>query len=84
MCTGQYNCEINNHLKKCTQYLESKYDKCGECVESMGVASGCGYQGVGVASWWNLWAWLVCVVIRRWVEFMGAVIRTEEYAHMHV
>ena len=24
----------------------------------MGVASGCGYQEVGVASGWNVWVWL--------------------------
>ena len=54
----------------------------------MGVASGCGYQEVGVASGsgWNLWVWLVggmygCgyqevgVVGRRRVECMGVVIR---------
>ena len=54
----------------------------------MGVASGCGYQEVGVASGsgWNLWVWLVggmygCgyqevgVVGRRRVESMGVVIR---------
>ena len=30
-------------------------------MECMGVASGCGYQEVGVArgSGWNLWVWLV-------------------------
>ena len=35
-------------------------DNCGEWVECMGVASGCGYQEVGVASGsgWNLWVWL--------------------------
>ena len=27
-------------------------------MESMGVASGRGYQEVGVASGWNLWVWL--------------------------
>ena len=54
----------------------------------MGVASGCGYQEVGVASGsgWNLWVWLmggmygcgyqeVGVVGRRQVECMGVVIR---------
>ena len=35
-------------------------DNCGEWVESMGVASGCGEQEAGVASGsgWNLWVWL--------------------------
>ena len=33
----------------------------------MGVASGCGEQEVGVASGsgWNLWVWLLVVVLRR-------------------
>ena len=51
----------------------------------MGVASGCGYQEVGVASGsgWNLWVWLVggmygCgyqvgVVGRRWVWLAGGI-----------
>ena len=31
-----------------------------ECVEYMGVASGCGEQEAGVASGrgWNVWVWL--------------------------
>ena len=33
-------------------------DNCEEWVECMGVASGCGYQEVGVASGWNVWVWL--------------------------
>ena len=41
--------------------LKSMDDNCGEWVECMGVASGCGYQEVGVASGsgWNLWVLLV-------------------------
>ena len=37
----------------------------------MGVASGCGEQEVGVASGsgWNLWVWLLGVVLRRYIEF---------------
>ena len=37
----------------------------------MGVASGCGEQEAGVAngSGWNLWVWLVDVVIRRYNRF---------------
>ena len=27
----------------------------------MGVASGGGYQEVGVGSGWNLWVWLQCI-----------------------
>ena len=43
-------------------------DNCGEWVECMGVASGCGEQEVGVASGsgWNLWVWLLGVGLRRY------------------
>ena len=39
--------------------VQSMDDNCGEWVECMGVASGCGEQEVGVASGsgWNLWVW---------------------------
>ena len=44
----------------------------------MGVASGCGYQEVGVASGsgWNLWVWLAgeiygCGYQVRWLEGGG-------------
>ena len=33
----------------------------------MGVANGRGYQEVGVDSGWNLWVWLVSVVVRRYI-----------------
>ena len=38
----------------------------------MGVASGCGEQEVGVASGsgWNLWVWLLGVVVRRFIDFL--------------
>ena len=38
----------------------------------MGVASGCGEQEVGVASGsgWNLWVWLLSVVLRRYIDFL--------------
>ena len=38
----------------------------------MGVASGCGEQEAGVASWsgWNLWVWLLGVVVRRYIDFL--------------
>ena len=38
----------------------------------MGVANGCGEQEAGVASGsgWNLWVWLVCVVVRRYIDFI--------------
>ena len=44
-------------------------DNCGEWVECMGVASGCGEQEVGVASGsrWNLWVCLLGVVLRRYI-----------------
>ena len=50
----------NQHYTKYAQ-VKSMDDNCGEWVECMGVASGCGYQEVGVASGsgWNLWVWLV-------------------------
>ena len=36
----------------------------------MGVASRCGEQEVGVASGsgWNLWVWLLGVVVRRYID----------------
>ena len=36
----------------------------------MGVASGCGEEEVGVASGsgWNLWVWLLGVVVRRYIH----------------
>ena len=38
----------------------------------MGVASGCGEQEVGVASGsgWNLWVWLLGVVVRRYIDLL--------------
>ena len=38
----------------------------------MGVASGCGEQEVGVASGsgWNVWVWLLGVVVRRYIDFL--------------
>ena len=47
-------------------------DNCGEWVKCMGVASGCGEQEVGMASGsgWNLWVWLLGVVVRRYIDFL--------------
>ena len=44
----------------------------------MGVASGCGEQEAGVASGsgWNLWMWLVGVVVRRYIDFIILLIST--------
>ena len=44
----------------------------------MGVARGCGEQGVGVASGsgWNLWVWLLGVVVRRYIDFLILLIPT--------
>ena len=44
----------------------------------MGVASGCGGQEVGVASGsgWNLWVWLLGVVLRRYIDFLILLIPT--------
>ena len=38
----------------------------------MGVASRCGEQKAGVpsGSGWNLWVWLVGVVVRRYIDFL--------------
>ena len=44
----------------------------------MDVASGCGEQEVGVASGsgWNLWVWLLGVVVRRYINFLILLIPT--------
>ena len=44
----------------------------------MGVASGCGCKEVGVASGsgWNLWVWLLGVVVRRYIDFLILLIPT--------
>ena len=41
-------------------------------MECIGVASGCGEQEAGVASGsgWNLWVWLLFVVVSRGVQKM--------------
>ena len=53
-------------------------DNCGEWVECMGVASGCREQEVGMASrsGWNLWVWLLGVVVRRYIDFLILLIPT--------
>ena len=45
----------------------------------MGVANGRGYQKVGVASGWNLWVWLVSVVVRRYIIGILIIIITFPY-----
>ena len=52
--------------------IKSMDDNCGEWVECMGVASGCGEQEASVASGsgWNLWAWLLGVVVRRYIDLL--------------
>ena len=44
----------------------------------MGVASGCGEQEVGVASGsgWNIWVWLLGVVLRRYIDYLILLIPT--------
>ena len=44
----------------------------------MSVASECGEQEAGVASgwWWNLWVWLLSVVVRRYIDFLILLIPT--------
>ena len=58
--------------------VQSMDDNCGEWVECMGVASGCGEQEVDVASGsgWNLWVWLLGVVVRRYIDFLILLIPT--------
>ena len=53
-------------------------DNCGEWVECMSVTSGCGEQEAGVASGrgWNLWVWLLGVVVRRYIDFLILLIPT--------
>ena len=53
-------------------------NNCEEWVECMGVASGCGEQEVGVASGsgWNLWVWLLGVVLRRYIDLLILLIPT--------
>ena len=53
-------------------------DNCEEWVECMGVASGCGEQEASVASGngWNLWVWLLGVVVRRYIDFLILLIPT--------
>ena len=55
-------------------------DNCGEWVKYMGVANGRGYQEVGVASGWNLWVWLVSVVVRRYIIDILIIIITFPYS----
>ena len=55
-------------------------DNLGEWVESMGVSSGRGYQEVCVASGWNLWVWLVSVVVRRYIIDILIIIITFPYS----
>ena len=49
-------------------------------MECMGVASGCGEQEAGVASGsgWNLWVWLLGMVVRRYmyIDFLILLIPT--------
>ena len=39
---------------------------------------GCGEQEAGVASGsgWDLWVWLLCVVVRRYIDFLIILIPT--------
>ena len=51
----------------------------------MGVASGCGEQEVGVASGsgWNIWVWLLGVVVRRYIDFLILLIPTPLVSVQH-
>ena len=44
------------------------------------MANGRGYQEVGVASGWNLWVWLVSVVVRRYIIDILIIIITFPYS----
>ena len=46
----------------------------------MGVANGHGNQEVGVASGWNLWVWLVSVVVRGYIIDILIIIKTFPYS----
>ena len=58
--------------------VQSMDDNCREWVECVGVASRCGEQEAGVASrsGWNLWVWLLGVVVRRYIDFLILLIPT--------
>ena len=47
-------------------------------IVEMGGMYGCGEQEVGVASGsgWNLWVWLLGVVVRRYIDFLILLIPT--------
>ena len=47
--------------------VQSMDDNCGEWVGCMGVASGSG---------WNLWVWLLGVVVRSYIDFLILLIPT--------
>ena len=53
-------------------------DNCGVGGMYGCVASGCGEQEAGVASGsgWNLWVWLLGVVLRRYIDFLILLIPT--------
>ena len=46
----------------------------------MGVTNGRGYQEVSVASGWNLWVWLVSVVVSRYITDILIIIITFPYS----
>ena len=47
-------------------------------MECMGVASGCGEQEVGVANGngWNLWVWVLGMVVTKYIDFLILLIPT--------
>ena len=54
----------------------------------MGVASGCGEQevGVGVASGsgWNLWVWLLGVVVRRYIDLVAPSFKSRNMLNQQI
>ena len=53
--------------------VKSMDDNCGEWVECMGVVSR---RWVWLVGGWNLWAWLLGVVVRRYIDFLILLIPT--------
>ena len=80
-----YGSQVSDHaIVHLGLNVSSSAHNCGCVVWSMAVmlwqrfASGCGEQEVGVASGsgWNLWVWLLGVVVRRYIDFLILLIPT--------
>ena len=52
-------------------------DNCGEWMECMGVASGCGEQeSMWLVAVGGIYEWLVGVVVRRYIDFIILLVPT--------